>query len=301
MLESYKFKQNSFYNFITKVKKNNKISHAYLIETRGLSYGYDLALSMAKYFLCDNFCISNVDCSSCKICDDIDNGNYLDLVIIDNEFTEIKKDQMLELQKIFSTKPVFGKYKIYIIKNASMLNKSSANAILKFLEEPQDGIIAILLTNNVNSVLTTIVSRCQLISLVAEFNVRDLFTIYNDDNQDDFYEVYSNKIVSFYSKLEELGTSLIVYKSDYVDSNYFKLYLEYGLYFYYDVLRFYYDDSLICEFMDVKKNIVKNNSVSDIIYKIDIINQFILNIKYNVNKDLFIDNFIINFGGGNND
>ena len=36
----------------------------------------------------------------------------------------------------------------YIIKNAERLNPSSANTILKFLEEPEDNIIAILLTNN---------------------------------------------------------------------------------------------------------------------------------------------------------
>lgn len=298
MLDTYKSLQKSFYNFIIKVKKNNKISHAYLIETKGLPYGYDLALSMAKYFLCsNNYSDVGDGCSSCNICNQIDNGNYLDLVVIDNEFNEIKKDQMIDLQKKFSTKAVFGKYKIYIIKNANMLNKSSANAILKFLEEPEDNVIAILLTSNVNGVLSTIVSRCQLISLFSECNSSDLFIKYNVNNIDDFYNVYSNKIVQFYEKLENFGNYLIAYKDDFVDNECFKLYLEYGLYVYYDVLKLYYDDGLLCDFVDIKKNIMKKNSISDIIYKIDVINEFLLNIKYNVNKDLFVDNFIICFGG----
>lgn len=296
MLDLYKENQSSFYKFVTGVKKNDKISHAYLIETKNLSYGYDLALSMAKYFLCDFSYTDNLKCSSCNVCKSIDSGNYLDIVVIDNEVNEIKKEQMLDLKKLFSTKPVLGKYKIYIVKNASLLNKSSANAILKFLEEPSLGIIAILLTSNVNGVLSTIVSRCQLISLNSEFNIKDLFSAYSSDVES-FYEEYSNKIVSFYEKLEIIGTDLIAYKMDFVNNDYFKLYLEYGLYFYYDVLRLYYDDCYVASFLDIKKKIMQKNSVNDIIRKIDVLNRFILDIKYNVNIDLFIDSFIISFGG----
>lgn len=296
MLNLYKENQSSFYKFVTGVKKNDKISHAYLIETKNLSYGYDLALSMAKYFLCDFSYTDNLKCSSCNMCKSIDSGNYLDIVVIDNEVNEIKKEQMMDLKKLFSTKPVLGKYKIYIVKNASLLNKSSANAILKFLEEPSLGIIAILLTSNVNSVLSTIVSRCQLISLNSEFNIKDLFSAYSSDVES-FYEEYSNKIVSFYEKLEIIGTDLIAYKMDFVNNDYFKLYLEYGLYFYYDVLRLYYDDCYVTSFLDIKKKIMQKNSVNDIIRKIDVLNRFILDIKYNVNIDLFIDSFIISFGG----
>ena len=53
---------------------------------------------------------------------------------------------------------------IYIIKNCEKLNSSSANCILKFLEEPEDDIIAILLTDNINMVLPTIKSRCQILN-----------------------------------------------------------------------------------------------------------------------------------------
>lgn len=301
MLEVYKEKQESFYNFVTKVKKNNKVSHAYLIETHNLSYGYDLALSMAKYFLCDFSYTDGMNCSSCNICKSIDDGNYLDIAVIDNEVSEIKKEQMLDLQKLFSTKPVLGKYKIYIIKNASLLNKSSANAILKFLEEPSEGVIAILLTSNINSVMTTIVSRCQIISLNAEFNIKDIFSVYCSSDLDSFYDDYSKKIVSFYESLESMGTSIIAYKNSYVDTSCFKLYLEYGLYFYYDVLRLFYDESYDTSFLDIKKKIVQKSSINDIIYKIDVINKFILDIKYNVNIDLFIDSFIISFGGDSYD
>ena len=41
----------------------------------------------------------------------------------------------------------------------------AANSILKFLEEPNDDIIAFLITNSFDNVMTTIVSRCQIIKL----------------------------------------------------------------------------------------------------------------------------------------
>ena len=42
---------------------------------------------------------------------------------------------------------------------------SSSNSLLKFLEEPEEGIIAILITNNINQMLDTIISRCQILKL----------------------------------------------------------------------------------------------------------------------------------------
>ena len=55
--------------------------------------------------------------------------------------------------------------RIYIIKECDKMNLQTANSILKFLEEPADNIIAILMTNNISKLLETIVSRCQLIRL----------------------------------------------------------------------------------------------------------------------------------------
>ena len=50
-------------------------------------------------------------------------------------------------------------------KEADKLNMSSANTILKFLEEPEDDIVAILVANNRYAVIETILSRCQVLSL----------------------------------------------------------------------------------------------------------------------------------------
>lgn len=71
----------------------------------------------------------------------------------------------MDLQSEFSKKSIEGSKKVYIIKSADKMNIQTANSILKFLEEPIDEIIAILVVDNINLMLPTIISRCQVIKL----------------------------------------------------------------------------------------------------------------------------------------
>ena len=95
----------------------------------------------------------------------MDDNNYPDITVVSSETSIIKKSSIIELQKEFNNKSLFNNYKIYIIKEVEKLNGYSANTILKFLEEPEDNIIAFLLTDNRFHVIDTILSRCQILSL----------------------------------------------------------------------------------------------------------------------------------------
>ena len=79
MFEDYSQKQNLFYNYITTSVKNNKVFHAYLIETNGVSYADDLAINLAKFFLCKN----NLNCNNCNICKNFNIDNYPDIKVIE--------------------------------------------------------------------------------------------------------------------------------------------------------------------------------------------------------------------------
>lgn len=57
--------------------------------------------------------------------------------------------------------------------HAEYLNASSANAMLKFLEEPEEHIIGFFLTNNKENVINTIKSRCQILTDFAFNNVEE--------------------------------------------------------------------------------------------------------------------------------
>lgn len=284
MLDELKENQSFLYDFVTKSVDNGKISHAYLLEANGVLEKEKVALSLAKFFLLHD---KNEEVVS-DISHLIDNGNYPDLVIIDSQ-KEIKKEQIIALKDKFSLKPIYGDYLIYIIKDASKLNQSSANTLLKFLEEPDSNVIAILIADNASSVIDTIVSRCQILTLNPSLE-NDYAVVTDLVNNND---LILDDIVAFFVSLEISKKYYIAY-NDYVFKDKFNIYLEVGLYLYLDCLKNY--DTLNFTFLPCElKKIVEKNSISDIIKKIEIINKFRMLINYNVNKDLFIDNFVISF------
>lgn len=296
MLERYKDTQSIFYNYITRSFMNNKISHAYLIETNGVSYANELAISLAKFLVCNN----EYDDDICKL---IDNNSYPGFKIIDSD-GEIKKEEILELQKMFSLRSVDNRRMVYLIKDTSKLNKHSNNSLLKFLEEPCDNIVAILMCDNVKKVMSTISSRCQIISLIKEekFDYKTIFDVYYDESfgdYDSFVDKELTDYLDFYEKLEFKGTDILVFDNPYVFNNRIKSLLLFGLYLYFDMLNSMLErenDSYLPS-LDFVSKVLDNNEINDIIKKIDVINQFLIDVKYNVNANLFMDNFIISMGG----
>ena len=73
----------------------------------------------------------------------------------------IKIDQVRDLISEMTMTGVEEGRKIYVLHHADRLNVASANMLLKFLEEPDGDVMAILLTEQIQSILPTIRSRCQ--------------------------------------------------------------------------------------------------------------------------------------------
>lgn len=146
-----------FYDIINNIVSFNKVSHAYMIEIDNYEEDFNCVLDFVKLIL-DNKNENNISAL-------IDSGNYPDLNIIEPDGNVIKKQQVIKLQENFRNKSFLNNKMIYIIKEADKLNDASGNTILKFLEEPEDDIIAILVTTNRYKVIETILSRCQVLSL----------------------------------------------------------------------------------------------------------------------------------------
>lgn len=179
MLDDFQKDQEKACRIIKNAVNKNKVSHAYLLETNGYIMKEEFAVSFAKYLLCPKN-NSKTNCVECTQCQNIDKNLYDDLKIVrpDADSLWIKKEQLLELQKDFSTKSIHSGKKVYIITDATKLNTSSSNSMLKFLEEPNPNIIAILLADNIHQLLDTIVSRCQIISLNPSFSEKNLRNTY---------------------------------------------------------------------------------------------------------------------------
>lgn len=172
MLGNLSLNKNNFFDFTNRIILNSKLSHAYLIEVGD----YDLDFKFVLHFV--KMIVSNCKYEEVVSNDNysimIDNNSYPDLMIIEPDGQWIKKGQLLKLQEEFNNKSLLGNKRIYIIKQCEKLNSSSANTILKFLEEPNDDVIAILLTNNRYHVIDTILSRCQILNMKDDFNIESV-------------------------------------------------------------------------------------------------------------------------------
>ena len=155
--------QQNFFDFLLNEINNNKLSHAYLIETNNYQNTSLLIKELLKLLLCKNK-VNNLKCS-CNLCNLIENELYPDIRYIYPDGNNIKKEQLIELKEQFQNKSAYDNKQIYVITDATKLNSSSANTMLKFLEEPEENIIAILVCDNRYKVIDTIVSRCQILSL----------------------------------------------------------------------------------------------------------------------------------------
>ncbi|MEI7027697.1 DNA polymerase III subunit delta' [Paenibacillus sp. y28] len=141
--------------------RSGRLSHAYMF-TGPLGTGRKaMALTLAQAI----FCTERQDdaCGRCLECRKVEHGNHPDVFHIEPVGTSIKIDQIRELQKEFAFRTTSSGAKVYIIQEADRMTIQAANSLLKFLEEPQSRIIAVLLTENGQAVLPTIRSRSQWI------------------------------------------------------------------------------------------------------------------------------------------
>ncbi|WP_436945259.1 DNA polymerase III subunit delta' C-terminal domain-containing protein [Staphylococcus xylosus] len=137
---------------LTKAYQSNKLSHAYLFEGDDGQSMQQVAIDFTKLVLCDQD-------NQCQL--KVETFNHPDFMYISSEETTIKKDQVEQLVHHMNQLPIEGNYKVYIIESFEKLTVQGENSILKFLEEPPDNTIAILLTTKPEQILDTIHSRCQ--------------------------------------------------------------------------------------------------------------------------------------------
>ena len=205
-----------------------------------------------------------------------------DVYILKQDEVNITKDVIKDLLNKLSTTSQFNNKKVYIIDKTEYLSDTVFNAILKTLEEPKEGIYAILISNNIDAVKPTIVSRCQKIFLTSSTDKLEL--------SDEIEEIANNLIDS----IEENGPKTIAknYKMYNIitDRDKFVQILKTMMNEYHKVLK-----SIIEEKNDdfLNKKILENNNLTSILNKMLIIDNTINLMQNYLNKNLSIDRFII--------
>ncbi len=147
---------------LTNSMKLNRISHSYIFEGPNGTKKVDTAKLFAKTLLCTDLQGYN-PCGKCHNCKRVDNMSHPNLFYIQPKGKVIKKEQVQELIKEFSKASLENGPRIYIVEDADRFNPTSANTLLKTMEEPGEDIYQILITENYNALLKTIISRAETI------------------------------------------------------------------------------------------------------------------------------------------
>ena len=264
-------------NYFNLRASQNTISHAFLLYNSNYdSLKESLFSVISKYIFKEK-----VNEESC------------DVLIVRPENSKIIKDQILDIQSKFKTKSQFHIAKTYIIDAAQMMNDYAANSLLKFLEEPEDNIYAFLITSNINSVLPTIKSRCQLIKV--------------DDNVDFDIKKFDNELIlksiDLVNKIENYKEDSIAYLPDIFSKKEEKVVvmsiIKIIKYFYYDVLNYKFQNTIqyFDEYLSTVEKIALNINEKDLTRKLIVLNKSENVLKYNVNVNLFLDKLIFDMVG----
>ena len=154
-------------NLLQEHVARDRLRHAYLlIGPRGVGRR-TLALRLAQAVNCPQPAAAGDPCRVCRACLQIERMQYPDLTVVQAE-TEggvLKVDQVRELQHSLALAPYEARYRVALLLRFEEAHASAANALLKTLEEPPAQVIMLLTASSQESLLPTIVSRCEPLRL----------------------------------------------------------------------------------------------------------------------------------------
>ena len=271
--------------------KSKKYSHSYIFwGTEGIGKKL-IAKQMAKSILCLDE--QDIDCK-CKSCIEFDSSNNPDFQLIEAVEGKIKIEQIREMQRKVSEKPIISDKKVYIIDDADTMTTEAQNCLLKTLEEPPEYITIILICTNENNLLTTIKSRCT--KMYFEPLNKECLKKYIDKNYS--YQKISENIIDLsqgsIKKLNQLNENKDTYENiekiflNMQDKDLIEIVqMSEGIYKAKEEIK------SILEYMNViLLKLSKQNT--KYIKCIDIVEQTKKRLKANSNYDMCIDNLLFN-------
>jgi DNA polymerase III subunit delta' len=150
--------------FLRSAVESGRASHAYLFVGPAGSGKRTAALRLACALVCDDD-----GCGICHACAAVKRGAHPDVATVEpaGAATYLVEQIRDDLTPDMWLAPVEAPAKVYIIERADALGEAAASAFLKTLEEPPPKVTIILLTDDFDSLLPTIVSRCQVVRFAA--------------------------------------------------------------------------------------------------------------------------------------
>jgi DNA polymerase-3 subunit delta' len=144
--------------FFTRALREQTVSHAYLLAgPEGLAKtAFAREFGAALVSGCEN-------CGDCPECERARAGLHPDLHLLEREGDVYRVEQIEPIVADLSLKPFSAARRVWVIPEVEYLNPQSANKLLKSIEEPPSYVVFLLVTDRLERVLPTIVSRCQVV------------------------------------------------------------------------------------------------------------------------------------------
>ena len=144
--------------FFARAIRDGSLSHAYLLSgPEGLAKTeFARELGVALVAPCGG-------CGDCPECERARGGAHPDLHLVEREGDLIRIDQIEPVVSDLSLKPFSAARRVWVIPEVEYLHPAAANKLLKSIEEPPSYVVFLLVTDRLERVLPTIVSRCQVV------------------------------------------------------------------------------------------------------------------------------------------
>ncbi len=137
--------------------KGGRISHAYVFEAAGNIDKKGFAKCFIKGILCPEG--RGESCGKCPVCDKVDHYNHEDVIYIRKDGLSVKDAAISEMQEKLKVKPLESR-NVVVIEDADTMTTRAQNRLLKTLEEPPGDSVIIILSENMENLTQTILSRC---------------------------------------------------------------------------------------------------------------------------------------------
>jgi DNA polymerase-3 subunit delta' len=146
---------------------HDSLRHAYLFAGPPGVGRRTLALRLVQALNCPQPVSPAIPCGTCRACKQIEAMQFADLTVVqaEKEGGVLKVEQVREVRQTLVLKPYQGKYRVALFLRFQEANPSASNALLKTLEEAPSHATLILTADNVEQLLPTIVSRCEILRL----------------------------------------------------------------------------------------------------------------------------------------
>jgi len=160
--------------------RRGRLPHSLLlVGQKGLGK-YELARRFAASLLCESPTMDGLACGKCLACNWFEQGNHPDFRLLqpdalsdEVEVEEGKKkpsqqitiDQVRALDEFFNIGTHRGGLRIILVNPSEAMNRSTANSLLKTLEEPAPDTLFLMVSSEPMRLLPTIRSRCQVVAV----------------------------------------------------------------------------------------------------------------------------------------